>query len=143
MRPVEGQSQSQPPPPAETFRGDGWRPPDGRGTGGNYIEVQLLAVTGGRLNADSRAVCDRFEWDMLICRLPCEGGSFGMRRGNRPAEHFLVLGVAPQGGQQSASSRLGLRLGACRSRDAPVTTLRPGDGRLSVEIPLVEVRAPH
>ena len=83
------------------------------------------------------AECDRFERDVLVCTVECEGGVFGLRRGTRAREHFLVVGLRPE---DSPGGRPGFRLGACAARGDQSMLVMPRAGRLSAEVPLAEAR---
>jgi hypothetical protein len=107
----------------------------------SFVEASVRIVTGGRLGQPVAAQCDRFDGAMLMCELECDGGWFGLRRGPRPGEHFLVVGVPEPGGEQASLGTLrppGFTLGAC-TREQPITRLTPRGGRLSAEVRLREL----
>jgi hypothetical protein len=101
----------------------------------SYIEAHILVVTRGRINPAGMARCDRFEGDVLVCSVECDGGEFGLRRGGLPGEHYLIVGSGGAGTQ-----RAGFRLGSCASRTAPSLLLMPRTGRLAAEVKLIEQR---
>lgn len=105
----------------------------------SYIEAHLLVVTRGRINPAGVARCDRFDGDVLVCTVECDGGQFGLRRGGLPGEHFLLVGSGGSAGPAGAQ-RSGFRLGTCATRSAPSLLLMPRAGRLAAEVKLLEQR---
>ena len=108
----------------------------------SFIEAQLLVVTRGRINPAGLAQCSRFDGDVLVCTIECDGGEFGLRRGRRTGEHYLLLGASDAGPQAAAgvSGKPGFRLGSCATRGAPGLMLMPRAGRLATEVRLTEQR---
>ncbi|CAN0304079.1 unnamed protein product, partial [Phaeothamnion confervicola] len=99
----------------------------------------LQIVTQGRISPAAIAQCDRFDGDVLVCNVECEGGEFGLRRGRAPGEHFLLVGMSTAGGTAaSPQARGGFRLGACATRDKPALLLMPRGGRLAIDVRLLE-----
>lgn len=105
----------------------------------SYVEVQVLAVTGGRISPTAVAQCRQFEGEVLVCSVECDGGAFGLRRGREPGEHFLVLGV-PDNSGGSPTGRPGFRLGSCETKGGAAPLLLPRGGRLATELRLLESR---
>lgn len=108
--------------------------------------VELRAVVAGRISAPTAASCDMLDGDVLVCRLECEGGVFGLRPGSSAGEHFLVMGIAHPD-QANAPPRMrtsplhGIRLNACAARDGGVPLLlSPRGSRLATELRLLEQR---
>lgn len=106
----------------------------------SYIEAHILVVTRGRINPAGMARCDRFDGDVLVCNIECDGGEFGLRRGGLPGEHYLLVGGGGSGGAPAGAQRNGFRLGSCANRSGPTLLLMPRGGRLATEVKLVEQR---
>jgi hypothetical protein len=107
------------------------------------VAANLHIVTQGRISPAAVAQCDRFDGDILVCTVECEGGTFGLRRGRAPGEHYLMVGMpdmgrAASGAETTPQARGGFRLGACATRDTPALLLMPRGGRLASDIRLVE-----
>lgn len=110
---------------------------------GSVIEAQVMVVSGGRISPAGIAQCSRFEGDMLICSVECEGGAFGLRRGREAGEHHLVIGVSdPLADPDIGSSqpKQGFRMSGCGVKNAGTTRLLPRAGRLAAELRLFESR---
>lgn len=108
----------------------------------SYVEVQISAVAGGRLSPPGSAKCNAFDGDVLMCALDCQGGTFGLRRGRHPGEHFMIVGISGTGTDRTAPglARPGFRLGACTVGSPRSLLLMPRAGRLGAEIRLIEQR---
>jgi hypothetical protein len=135
-------------PAVRRFRGAGQQP--GGEAADSYVEAQLRLVSGGRMSLPVTAQCDRLEGDLLVCTIDCEGGTFGLRRGRSPGEHFLVLGsVGASGGDGLAEPRAwadrpGFRLAGCSGAGAGLApVVVPRAGRLATEVRLLETGAGH
>jgi hypothetical protein len=106
----------------------------------SYIEARLMVVTRGRINPAGMARCDRFDGEVLVCSIECDGGEFGLRRGGLPGEHYLLVGGSGNAAGAGGAARSGFRLGSCASRSTPALVLMPRAGRLAAELKLVEQR---
>lgn len=107
----------------------------------SYVEASVTVVAGGRISPVGIAQCGHFDGSMLVCYLECDGGWFGLRRGDE-GEHFLTVGSSQRGEEHSGSRALrpGFRLSSCAAAGASRLLVLPRPGRLSAEIRLTERR---
>ncbi len=101
------------------------------------FRAHVYVVSGGRLLHDAEARCDRWVADLAVCKMPCEGGAFGLKR--RPGEGTiavsLVAGRLPRGFEDG--SKLGFSIAGCTDGGSePEILLAPSGGRPVVEVPL-------
>ncbi len=101
------------------------------------FRAHVYVVSGGRLLRDAEARCDRWVEDFAVCKLPCEGGAFGLKRraGQGSAAVALVAGRLPRGFEEGG--KLGFNISGCSDTgNEPELLLAPSAGRPFVEVPL-------
>lgn len=101
------------------------------------LRAHIYVVSGGRLLRDAEARCDRWVEDFAVCHLPCEGGTFGLkRRGGQSINSLsLIAGRLPRGFEEGG--RLGFNISGCSdSGTEPELLLAPSANRSLAEVPL-------
>jgi hypothetical protein len=98
--------------------------------------VRIYLVAGGRLLPDLEARCERWVRDVALCKVACDGGSFGLRRQPGQATTALSLMLGPQQPEALATDRGSLNLDACGEPGAEDRLLVAAGGKASAEIPL-------
>jgi hypothetical protein len=101
------------------------------------FRAHVYVVSGGRLLHDAEARCDRWVEDFAVCKMPCEGGAFGLKRrpGQGPIILSLVAGRLPRGFEDG--SKLGFSIAGCSDGGSePEMLLAPSGGRAIIEVPL-------
>ena len=101
------------------------------------FRAHVYVVAGGRLLHDAEARCDRWVEDFAVCKMPCEGGAFGLKRrpGQGTTAVSLVAGRLPRGFEDG--SKLGFSIAGCTdSGIEPELLLAPSGGRSFVEVRL-------
>ena len=101
------------------------------------FHAHVYIVSGGRLMRDAEARCDRWIADLAVCKLPCEGGAFGLKRraGLGPAGLSFVVGKLPRGFEEGG--RLGFNITGCTdTATEPELFLAPSGLRSITQLPL-------
>ena len=86
---------------------------------------------------DAEARCDHWIADLAVCKLPCDGGAFGLKRraGWGTAGLSFVVGKLPRGFEDGG--RLGFNISGCTdTATEPELLLAPSGLRSLVELPL-------
>ena len=101
------------------------------------FRAHVYIVSGGRLMRDAEARCDRWIADLAVCKLPCDGGAFGLKRraGLGTAGLSFVVGKLPRGFEEGG--RLGFSITGCTdTATEPELFLAPSGLRSITELPL-------
>ena len=101
------------------------------------FRAHVYIVSGGRLLRDAEARCDRWLADFAVCKLPCEGGAFGLKRRSDQglSAVTLMVGKLPRGSDEG--ERLGFSISGCSdAAREPELLLAPSRGRSLAEVPL-------
>ncbi len=101
------------------------------------FRAHIYIVSGGRLMRDAEARCDHWIADLAVCKLPCEGGAFGLKRraGLGPAGLSFVVGKLPRGFEEGG--RLGFNITGCTdTATEPELFLAPSGLRSITQLPL-------
>ncbi len=101
------------------------------------FRAHVYVVSGGRLMRDAEARCDRWLEDLAVCKLPCEGGAFGLKRRAGQGTTALSLVVGRLGRGFEEGGKLGFNISGCaETATEPELLLSPSARRPLAEVPL-------